>query len=552
MKTAVVYARVSTADQVKGTSLDGQVEACEQYAAEHGYKVLKTFREDISGARLDRPKLDQVRDMAAGGELEAIIVLEVDRLSRVLTHQMLLIEEFQRARVDILFVNSPREDTPEGRMLFGMKGLFAEYERAKIQERTRRGKERRAKEGKVMGSWAVPYGYRFIPGDGRYEVIEAEAQVVIRIFDWIVKEHCTLGEVSRRLDLMGAPTKRGAGYWHRSTVRSIVANAVYAGEWYWNKTKSVEPRRRRTEEAPKKLKCSQVARPQEEWIPVGSPAIISKELYEAAQKQLDRNKEISARNCKTEYLLRGLLFCPYCNRRLVGRRVDNGKCNQYCCTGKTVPGLRENCKTPYLNGKNIERLVWDHLMALFSDPKTIIDTLATRDQARQQERLRDDAQLEVLQDGLQALKRERDKLLDLHLADLVDRETLQERLAVLNKKQEIVEAGKAELLERMKDRDLTIANKQAIERLCNMAREGLELLTFQDKREFLEALEIRGLVEDGRIVLSGLIKDTVLTFAHSSGNSGKADILRTQYQDAVKGVGEAGAEAAEYAEPVHL
>src|SRR5215216_4924261 len=140
MKAAAIYARVSTAGQAKdGTSLDTQTEACREYASANGYNVVVEFRDDVSGAILNRPGLDKVRDMAQAGEIQAVIVNEQDRLSRSLAHTYLLVEEFEGSSVRLLFVNEPDDPTPEGKMLFGMKGLFKEYERTKIQERCRRG-----------------------------------------------------------------------------------------------------------------------------------------------------------------------------------------------------------------------------------------------------------------------------------------------------------------------------------------------------------------------------------------------------------------------------
>src|SRR4051812_44614805 len=129
MKTAAIYARVSTADQVRGTSLDTQVDECRAFAQQHGYTVVKTIREDISGALLARPGLDELRAMAEAQQIEALIVAEQDRLSRDFAHTLFLVQEFERYQVDLVFVREPREDTAEGKMLFQMKGMFKEYER---------------------------------------------------------------------------------------------------------------------------------------------------------------------------------------------------------------------------------------------------------------------------------------------------------------------------------------------------------------------------------------------------------------------------------------
>src|SRR5512143_1766471 len=112
---------------------------------------------------------------------------------------MLLVEEFEQHRVELVFVNAPREDTPEGRMLFGLKGLFSEYERAKILERTRRGKEKRVRDGRGIGSPFIPVGYPYMQGEGRYVVNEEQAEWVRQIYRWLVENHLSMREVARRL-----------------------------------------------------------------------------------------------------------------------------------------------------------------------------------------------------------------------------------------------------------------------------------------------------------------------------------------------------------------
>ncbi len=310
MKTAAIYARVSTSDQVRGTSLDGQIESCRAYAKANDLTVTKEVREDASGASLARAGLDSIRDLAAKGELDTVIVFDPDRLSRALGHLMLLSEEFERQRVALIFVNSPREDTPEGRMLFGMKGLFAEFERTKIMERTRRGKERRAREGKVLLSHAVPYGYTYIVGEGRLEINEAQAVWVRSMYEWIVNEHCTLGEAARRLYTASVPTQTGNGHWRRSSVQRVLSNQVNAGTWHYNKRRGVQPKKA-TNAANAQKKWSKEDRPRNEWIGVPVPAIVSVEMYDTAMQQLQRNRELSVRNVKHEYLLRGFVVCGY-------------------------------------------------------------------------------------------------------------------------------------------------------------------------------------------------------------------------------------------------
>jgi site-specific DNA recombinase len=176
-----------------------------------------------------------------------------------MAHTMMLMEEFERNNADVLFVNAPREDTPEGEMLFGMRALFAQYERTKIAERTRRGKERRIREGQVMmTASSCPFGYRYIPKVHTVEVIESEAFWVKHMFEWVVYDGCSLRQVARRLDANCVPTKSGADHWHAEVVKGILNNELYAGTWHYGKRRSIEARRStaRKNEHPRQTKSS--------------------------------------------------------------------------------------------------------------------------------------------------------------------------------------------------------------------------------------------------------------------------------------------------------
>jgi site-specific DNA recombinase len=532
MKTAAIYARVSTADQVKGTSLDGQVELCQDFAKEQGFTVIKVVREDASGARLDRPKLGELRDMAARHEIEALIVFDPDRLSRSLAHTMLLMEEFEHSRAGILFVNSPREDTPEGKMLFGMKSLFAEYERTKIMERTRRGKERRAREGKVMTSWAVSFGYTYIVGEGRYEVLPAEAQIVTRIFDWYITEGASLRMIAGRLTSTGVPTKRGAATWSSSTIRSILTNETYGGTWYYNKNESVVAKRRRFVNGPKPSneKSGQAARPKEEWIGVQVPPIISADLYELVRAQMDRNTRHQKRNCKTEYLLRGLLTCKQCGRRLTARTTP---ILIYYCTGKYDAALRATCKCTWPSAPKLDARVWEKIAGIMSDEEQIAEALQKHEYNRETERARLDAELSAQIASEQAVKTEEDRFLDAFAKGAIDVDQLQARMSGIRKQKDALARMRGEIEERAQQADATQGQHTLILRHVALAKRGLPILGFEERRAFLEAISFKGVVdgETDSLYVTGYIRD----FRISISGKGEDGIhqLSTHHRDSV-------------------
>jgi len=225
MKTAAIYARVSSNQQREEKTIASQTAALKEFAKSEGYRVpVEWIFEDegYSGASLVRPGLERVRDLAVEGQIQAVLALSPDRLSRKYAYQVLLIEELGRHGVQVVFVKAPQSDTPEDQLLLQFQGMIAEYERAQILERSRRGKRHRARQGEVNVLSGAPYGYRYVRKSeeraGYYEVIEAESQVVRQAYELYTRAGLSIGGVTRRLNEQGVPTKERRGQWEPSTV----------------------------------------------------------------------------------------------------------------------------------------------------------------------------------------------------------------------------------------------------------------------------------------------------------------------------------------------
>src|SRR5262249_5192996 len=165
MKTAAIYARVSSDKQKEENTIASQTAALKEFARTEAYDVPREWifeDEGFSGASLVRPGLERLRDLAAEGQLEAVLVYAPDRLSRKYAYQILLMEEFARNGVETVFVNAPKSATPEDQLLLQFQGMIAEYERAQILERSRRGKRHRARQGQISVLSGAPYGYRYV------------------------------------------------------------------------------------------------------------------------------------------------------------------------------------------------------------------------------------------------------------------------------------------------------------------------------------------------------------------------------------------------------
>src|SRR6266705_2790657 len=217
-KTAAIYARVSSERQKEEGTIASQTALLLDYAKTHELSVPPEWifeDEGYSGAMLARPGLEHLRDLAAEGQIEVVLIYAPDRLSRKYAYQVLLIEEFSRHGVETIFLKSAAAETPEERLLLQFQGMIAEYERAQIAERSRRGKRYRAKAGCVNVLCGAPYGYRYVKknehSQAYYEIVEAQAEVVRKIFIWYTQELWSIGAIARQLNQQQIQTRTGRG-----------------------------------------------------------------------------------------------------------------------------------------------------------------------------------------------------------------------------------------------------------------------------------------------------------------------------------------------------
>src|SRR6202162_1566063 len=212
-KPAAIYARVSSDRQKENHTIASQTAALLDHAAKNGYSVPPEWvfqDEGYSGAILARPGLESLRDLAAEGQIRTVLVYAPDRLSRKYAYQILLAEEFSRCGVELIFLKSPAGATPEDQLLVQFQGMIAEYERAQIAERSRRGKRHKAQQGVINVLSGAPYGYRYVrkteTSTAYYEVIEAEAQVVRLVFKMYTQERLSINDIARVLNKRGIST----------------------------------------------------------------------------------------------------------------------------------------------------------------------------------------------------------------------------------------------------------------------------------------------------------------------------------------------------------
>jgi len=508
---AALYARVSTLQQEQEATIDSQVAAIENYAQAQSYWLSKEFYfldQSVSGAQLDRPALNRLRDLAPEGLFSVILCLSPDRLARQYAHQWVLMDELQRVGVKVVFVNQPpMEDNPHSQLLLGVQGLFAEYERAMITERLRRGKLYQVKQGRLVNPVA-PYGYRYIPvsepSGGRWEINPVEAKVVQLIYQWYTQEEqATIWNLVVRLKQMGPSAPPRGQAWQFSTVQAILKQPDYTGQAYYNRTRTSHEVIGRQRKIGRGLKAHPVhlPRPKEEWIPVKVPAIIGEETWQQAQERLAMKQKFAQRNnSKNFYLLRSLLVCEVCGHTLVGRNAKGRK--TYSCPfgGKLrSPDVPEHSRV--IAAEVIEPLVWQAVTELLDSPRLMLD--AWESQAESQPI--NPGETDRLRTRLKTLERQWQRLLDLFQDEQIEKTELVHRKERLVQEQETIQQRLQQLESRLHLEQTKEQMLQDFSAFCRQVKAGLASPTPEVQQDIIRLLIDHVVVGKDEIVIKHIV-----------------------------------------------
>jgi len=398
--SAAIYARVSSARQKKDETIGSQTAALRDHARQQGAEVPEEWvfeDEGHSGATLVRPALERLRDVVAGVGVDVVLCYSPDRLARKFAYQALLIEEFARAGTRVEFIRGPRGDSPEDQLMVQFQGMFAEYEKAQLMERYRRGKAYRARSGSVNVLGGAPFGYRYLaksPGSGAgYEIAEHEAALVAEMFRRYADDGVSIADLARWLTSENVPTRTGKSRWDRSVVWGMLRNPAYAGTAVFGKTMVVQEspglnRRARLEGRTTPRASKTVDRPREEWIEIPVPAIVTAGTFERAARRLEDNKRFASRNTKVPSLLQGLAACSACGYgyyRTSTTTTSKKKIYYYRCLGSDDYRYQDGrvCGNQPVRADYLDTVVWDHITALLADPALIRAEISNRlEQAR--------------------------------------------------------------------------------------------------------------------------------------------------------------------------
>jgi site-specific DNA recombinase len=514
-KKVALYARVSTERQEQAGTIESQVAELESYALEQGYQLNAEsifLDQGVSGGCLARPALDRLRDLAYEGGIDLLLCLSPDRLARQYVHQCLLLEEFQRWGVEVQFIHQPDlEDTPHNRLLLGVQGLFAEYERAVMRERMRRGRLHRIRLGGRCFHPA-PFGYRYIPvsetNGGRWEIDTQEAAVVQQIFAWYTESGWSLKKIATQLNKKGVPVRRKGGRWGAGRISVILDQPAYAGKGYYNRyrTRPETVGRRKKQGRGRLVTPDSVLRPRAEWIAVDTPALLTQEVWQRAQKQRMHNKRFSQRNNhKQFYLLRGLLVCGVCNGLMIGKSRHKHPYTYYRCErgGKhRLPDVPQHTCT--VNAADAEHAVWQAVAKLLWEPDRLAQAWAdlnTTETPNQRETKR-------LQHRSRQLERQWQRILDAYQDGLLDKDELSQRKLALEQEQAQLQSLLADAQEAQQQNQNRLQSVQEFADFSQRMLETLENPSEEVKRDVIRLLVDHIVVEDDVIIVHHIVPIT--------------------------------------------
>jgi site-specific DNA recombinase len=504
---AAIYARVSSEQQAETHTIASQVAALRERLRTDGLVVpagMEFLDDGYSGATLVRPALERLRDAASAGVIDRLYVHSPDRLARKYAYQVLLVEELGRFGVEVVFLNRELGQSPEDDLLLQVQGMMAEYERAKIIERHRRGKLHAARVGSVNVLSGAPYGYRYVSkhdggGHARYDLIPDEARVVHQIFEWIGRARLSIGDVCRRLMQAGERTRTGRLVWERSVVWAILKNPAYMGSAAFGKTRQgpLRPKLRAQRGRPLQPRraASDYDVPPPDWIHIPVPAIVEPTVFAAVQEQLQENRRHARQSRRgARYLLQGLLQCQHCGYAFYGKPLSpsarKGRPRAYAyyrCVGTDAYrfGGHRLCPNTQVRTDRLELAVWQEVCALLAHPERLAQEFTRRlhadGQGQRQECTALEHQAGKLRQGLA-------RLIDSYAEGLIEKQEFEPRVIRLRQRLTQVEAQCQQLAEAetlQHELQLIIGR---VEEFAAQVHQNLDVLEWPRKRELLRAL----------------------------------------------------------------
>ena len=502
-----IYARVSSDQQAEAQTVASQVAALRERVAAEGLALpdaMQFIDEGYSGATLIRPALERLRDVIAARAVDRLYIHSPDRLARKYAYQVLLVDEFRRAGVEVIFLNRALGQSPEDDLLLQVQGMIAEYERAKIIERHRRGKRHAAQAGVVNVLSGAPYGYRYVTkyaggGHARYEIVPDEASLVRQVFDWVGRDRQTIGEVCRRLTRAGEVTRTGKTVWDRSMVWGMLQNPAYIGTAAFGKTRQEPLRPRLRAQRGRALQprraVSTMDMPPEDWFSIPVPALVDPEVFATVQAQLQENRRHARQSQRGAlYLLQGFVQCQHCGYAYYGKRISpsarKGKPRAYAyyrCLGTDAYrfGGERLCQNTQVRTDLLDVAVWREVSTLLAHPERLAEEYRRR---LHPESSPQSPALATVETHLGKLRQGLARLIDSYADGLIDKQEFEPRILRLRRRIAQVEAQRQQLVDAatlQTELQLIIGR---LEDFATQVQHGLAEADWGRKRDLIRAL----------------------------------------------------------------
>ena len=502
-----IYARVSSDQQAEAQTVASQVAALRERVAAEGLALpdaMQFIDEGYSGATLIRPALERLRDVIAARAVDRLYIHSPDRLARKYAYQVLLVDEFRRAGVEVIFLNRALGQSPEDDLLLQVQGIIAEYERAKIIERHRRGKRHAAQAGVVNVLSGAPYGYHYVTkyaggGHARYEIVPDEARLVRQVFDWVGRDRQTIGEVCRRLTRVGEMTRTGKTVWDRSMVWGMLQNPAYIGTAAFGKTRQEPLRPRLRAQRGRALQprraVSTVDMPPEDWFSIPVPALVDPEVFATVQAQLQENRRHARQSQRGAlYLLQGLVQCQHCGYAYYGKRISpsarKGKPRTYAyyrCLGTDAYrfGGERICQNTQVRTDLLDVAVWREVSTLLAHPERLAEEYRRR---LHPEASPQSPALATVETHLGKLRQGLARLIDSYADGLIDKQEFEPRILRLRRRIAQAEAQRQQFVDAatlQTELQLIIGR---LEDFATQVQHGLAEADWGRKRDLIRAL----------------------------------------------------------------
>ena len=421
---AAIYARVSDKSQAEEdkTSISEQIADMEAYCERKGLTIVVRYDEVGKGWSKNRPAFRRMLADARDGLFDVIVCWKMDRLSRGMFPAVDLMEVIEAYPIRLESVMDPVD-----MKMFGIMAAIGKIELENFRERASMGKRGAAKQGRIP-TGKVPFGYR-IGADGKPEIVEEEAEVVRWIFRQYVREGLGSSLIVKELERNGVPTSKLGKRWHEAQIHRLLAREAYKGEWWYGRTRTV------TTDSGKRV----YERDRDEWVCIPFPPLVDEDIWERAQSTKRQRTNLSKRNTKLFYLLRGLVRCSECGLVFTARAtmrnkfLKNDKVYQYDfesprryykCNG--MMKYRTDCREhPFIRAEKLDDLVWSEVKEVVKNPALIMagmQSLRTDGDSGLEER-RAKAERE-----LRNVQTEEDKLITLYAKGKITEDQLDRQL----------------------------------------------------------------------------------------------------------------------------